>query len=85
MQKLLSIGVLDVVLQLPLSAHTHTHTVCIHWQSPRQRSCEAPPTSWLKACLNFCRQSTKSSWGGALERSVRTPSGGQRGKLSVSK
>lgn len=26
-QKLLSIGVLDVVLQLPLSAHTHTHSL----------------------------------------------------------
>lgn len=39
---------------------------------------EVGGTSWLKACLNFCRQSTNSSSLGGLERSVRTPSGGHR-------
>ncbi len=74
-----SARVLDVILQLRLqgtqnpSEHTNQTTRLF----PQSHD-EDAPTSWLKACLNICRQRTNSSSPGGLERSVRTPSGGQK-------
>lgn len=78
-QELLGAGVLDVLPQFPLQ---DTQLV----NSPPDSPAPGPnplPTSWLKACLNFCRQSTNSSSGGGLERRVSTPSGGQRGNTRL--
>lgn len=68
-------GILDQVLQFPLQ--TRAQTVTHAFVSLSTRTISEHPTSWLKACLNFCRQSTNSSSVGGLERSVRTPSGAE--------
>lgn len=85
-QQLDGAWILDVLLQFALqntqSVNTPPSQPDLRRDGDHAPPCPAP-TSWLKACLNFCRQSTNSSSGGGLERRVRTPSGGQRWKHSL--